>query len=40
MEDNKKTIKIILDLIKKFPNDYDLGKKIREKFRGEEKIKK
>lgn len=30
MEDNKKIIISILELINEYPNDYDLGRKVRE----------
>lgn len=32
--------KVIKDLITEYPNDYDLGSKVRELIRGMEKIKK
>jgi hypothetical protein len=32
MEKDKDVIKDITNLIKKYPNDYELGKKIREMF--------
>jgi hypothetical protein len=37
MEDNLNTSKIedLVDLIEKFPNDYELGKKVREMFKSE-----
>lgn len=32
--------KLVKDLIKEYPNDYDLGNKVRELFMGLEKIDK
>lgn len=32
--------KLVKDLVKEYPNDYDLGKKVRELFNGLDKIKK
>ena len=32
--------KLVKDLVKEYPNDYDLGKKVRELVNGLDKIKK
>jgi len=40
MESNDDVLKEILILIKDFPNDYELGKKIRAKFKDKKKDEK
>jgi hypothetical protein len=40
MESNEYIIKEIVNLIKDYPNDYELGKKVREIFRDKVKEEK
>ena len=40
MESNEYIIKEIVNLIKNYPNDYELGKKVREIFRDKVKEEK